>query len=116
MEPRRIFDEAKAGVESLERWTLVSAEEAILRLEAERTTRTGFVDDVSIEIGPVTEFVAQVHIRSASRVGKGDFGQNARNIEEFFTELDHRLGALKFDPSQFNADASEAQAAPVQAP
>lgn len=112
-EPRRIFDEAVASVEALERWTLVSAEESTRVIEAERTTRMGFVDDVRIEIGPVTEFVAQVHMRSASRVGKGDLGQNARNIDEFFVELDDRLGALKFDPRNFSNDEPSS---PGQAP
>jgi uncharacterized protein (DUF1499 family) len=108
-EPRRVFDETKAGIESLERWTLVSADEATLTVEAERRTRLGFVDDVRIQVGPVTEFVTHVHVRSASRVGNGDLGQNARNIGEFFTELDHRLGALKFDPRNFsNGAPSEA--------
>lgn len=104
-EPRRIFEEAVASVEVLERWTLVSAEESTRVIQAERTTRLGFVDDVRIEVGPVTEFVAQVHLRSASRVGKGDLGQNARNIAEFFGELDERLGALKFDSRNFANDA-----------
>jgi uncharacterized protein (DUF1499 family) len=100
-EPRRVFDEASAAVEELDRWTLVSSDPSQWRIEAERETQVfGFVDDVTITIEPVTEFVTRVHVRSASRVGKGDFGQNARNIEEFFGELDNRLGAVKFDPDK----------------
>ena len=100
-EPRRVFDETTAAVEALEKWTLVSSEPSKWRIEAERETQVfGFVDDVTITIEPVTEFVTRVHVRSASRVGKGDFGQNARNIEEFFAELDNRLGAVKFDPDK----------------
>ncbi|MFU8806898.1 MAG: DUF1499 domain-containing protein [Bradymonadaceae bacterium] len=106
-EPRRVFDEALAGIEAMERWTLTSAVESTLVIEAERSGRLGFVDDVRIEVGPVTEFVTQVNVRSASRFGKGDFGQNARNIEVFFTELDDRLGALKFDPRKFEGEDEE---------
>jgi uncharacterized protein (DUF1499 family) len=32
-----------------------------------------------------------VSVRSRSRVGKWDFGQNARNIRELLTELDREL-------------------------
>jgi uncharacterized protein (DUF1499 family) len=100
-EPRRVFDEATAAVEEFEHWTLVSSDPAQWRIEAERETDVfGFIDDVTVTIEPVTEFVTRVNVRSASRVGKGDFGQNARNIEEFFGELDNRLGAVKFDPEK----------------
>lgn len=100
-EPERIFEEARAAVEAMPNWEVVQSDPRAHRLEAERTTRVfRFVDDVTIEVEPVTEFVAQVHLRSASRVGKGDFGQNARNIEEFFVELDGRLGAVRFRPEE----------------
>jgi uncharacterized protein (DUF1499 family) len=104
-EPDRILDEVEAVVEALDRWEVVEVDRARRQVEAERTTRTfRFVDDVTIRVEPVTEFVAQVHLRSASRVGKNDLGQNARNIEEFFGELDDRLGAVKFEPSRGEED------------
>ena len=97
--PDRIYEEALAAVDDLESWTVVSSESATFEIEAERTTRVfRFVDDVTIRVEPVTEFVSQVYVRSASRVGRSDLGQNARNIEEFFVELDQRLGAVKFEP------------------
>jgi uncharacterized protein (DUF1499 family) len=58
------------------------------------------VDDVLIYVEPVTDFATQIRVRSTSRVGRGDFGQNARNIKEFFGAVDERIGALKFDPSK----------------
>lgn len=98
-DPRRVFDESEASVEALERFELVEADAATRTLRAEATTRVfGFVDDVTVRVEPVTEFVTRVHVRSASRVGKGDFGQNARNIRTFLDELDARLGAVRFDP------------------
>ncbi|RDV40054.1 DUF1499 domain-containing protein [Bradymonadaceae bacterium TMQ3] len=108
-EPERILRESAASVQALERWTLVEQDEARRQLAAERRTRLGFVDDITIRVEPVTEFVSQVNVRSASRVGKGDFGQNARNIEEFFTELDLRLGSVKFDPGA-DGEAEDAEA------
>ncbi len=97
----RIYEEALASVDALERWEVADRDRSQRRIEAERTTRLlRFVDDITIRVEPVTEYVAQVHVRSASRVGEADFGQNARNIEEFFDELDERLGAVKFDPDE----------------
>ncbi|RAL24902.1 hypothetical protein DL240_01455 [Lujinxingia litoralis] len=109
-EPERILHESAASVEALERWTLVEEDRAQRQIVAERRTRLGFVDDITIRVEPVTEFVTQVHVRSASRVGKGDFGQNARNIEEFFGELDARLGSVKFDPQSAQAEEEEGAA------
>ncbi|MFP4599881.1 MAG: DUF1499 domain-containing protein [Persicimonas sp.] len=107
-DPQRVFEEARASVESLEQWTLVSEDSAAHTLQAERETSVfGFVDDVSVTIDPITEFVTRVHVKSASRVGKGDFGQNARNIEELLAELDRRLGAVKFDPDKLRKDDSD---------
>jgi uncharacterized protein (DUF1499 family) len=112
-DPVRVYEESKASVEELERFELVESDPADRVIRAEATTSVfGFVDDVTIRIEPVTEFVTRVHVRSASRVGKGDFGQNARNIEEFFEELDSRLGAVKFDPRKRQKEANESQVSP----
>lgn len=108
-DPQRVFEEARLGIEAMDNWTLVSEDAATWTLEAERETSVlGFVDDVSVTIEPVTEFVTRVHVKSASRVGKGDFGQNARNIRQFFAELDERLGAVKFDPDKLRKKQNEA--------
>jgi hypothetical protein len=68
----------------------------LVRAEVE-TDVLGFVDDVTVSVTalaaePVTaaelsRLPTVVRVRSASRVGRTDFGQNARNIERF-------LGAL----------------------
>lgn len=110
-EPLRIYEEALAAVESMERWEVVDRRRSERTLEATRTTRVlGFVDEVTIRVEPVTEFVSQVEVRSRSRVGSVDFGQNARNIRQFFEELDDRLGAVKFEPDrQDPTDVEEQQ-------
>lgn len=112
-DPARVLDESKASVETLESWELVEADPKTGDISATRTTSLfGFVDDVLISVKPVTEFATQVNVRSSSRVGKGDFGQNARNIEEFFAELDNRLGAVKFDPNENSAQKQDDEKAP----
>ena len=108
-DPQRVYDESAASVGELERWQVVKKDASRRVIEAEAKTRMmGFVDDVTIRVEPVTEFVVSVQVRSASRVGKGDFGQNARNIRKFQTELDERLGAMKFVPGKHEEDAEEA--------
>lgn len=100
-DPDRIFEEAHQVVVDLDRWEIVGGEVSERRLEAERQTRVfGFVDDVTIRVEPVTEQITRVRLRSASRVGEADFGQNARNIREFLTEIDERLGTVRFEPDE----------------
>jgi uncharacterized protein (DUF1499 family) len=103
-DPRRVFDESVSSVKELERWELVKSDVATRKIEATSTTRVfKFVDDVTITVQPVTEFVTRVDVHSRSRVGKGDFGQNARNIEAFYGELEERLGAVRFNPTRPDA-------------
>ncbi len=100
-EPRRVFEQSREAIASMQRWEVVSTDSSDHTLQATHQTYVfGFVDDVTVWIEPVTEFVTRVRVRSASRIGEGDFGQNARNIREFFDSLDQRLGAVKFDPDQ----------------
>ncbi len=87
----RVFDAALHVVNRLPRWSLVkyTEEQGEIRAEA-RTLVLRFVDDVLIRIAEQSERTI-VHVRSASRVGRGDFGQNARNIRIFFDELDRQM-------------------------
>ena len=90
-EPGRVFDAALHAINAMPRWTLVLSQEDSGEIRAERKSRLWrFVDDVTIRVkenGAVTV----VEARSASRVGRGDFGQNARNIRALFQELDRQM-------------------------
>lgn len=46
----------------------------------------GFRDDVTLRLQE-TDAGTLVHARSASRIGKGDLGANARHLRDLFTEL-----------------------------
>jgi len=48
----------------------------------------GFLDDVVIRLRVNDDGSTQVDMRSASRTGAHDLGQNARRIKSFFTKLD----------------------------
>ena len=89
--PGRVFDAALRAVSRMPRWTVVSSrpEHGDIRVEA-RTLLLRFVDDVVIRVAEQGGGTV-VNVRSASRVGRGDFGQNARNVRAFFAELDRQM-------------------------
>jgi uncharacterized protein (DUF1499 family) len=60
-------------------------------LEAQATTFVfGFLDDVVVRLRETPDGT-QVDMRSASRAGAHDLGENARRIRRFFVDLDARL-------------------------
>lgn len=72
-------------------WELRSSDINSLNIEAIVTTRLfSFKDDLAIRIearGPISI----VYCTSRSRIGRGDFGANARHIIDLFERLDARL-------------------------
>jgi uncharacterized protein (DUF1499 family) len=100
--PPVVLARAVETVEQLHGWRLLEVVHAqaprvaLVRAEAE-TPVMGYVDDVTIQISalahertPALELLRVptiVHVESASRVGRSDLGQNARNVQRF-------LGAL----------------------
>lgn len=50
-----------------------------------------FRDDVTLTIEGTPDGSATIHMRSASRIGKGDFGQNPRNIHELRRLLEQQI-------------------------
>jgi uncharacterized protein (DUF1499 family) len=68
-------------------WAIAEASDSELRLEATDTTSwMGFRDDIVVRVRP-TEAGSQIDVRSASRVGIGDTGMNARRIRAFLSRL-----------------------------
>jgi uncharacterized protein (DUF1499 family) len=91
--PERVLDEVRAVVSELPRWTLQGSGggPAGMALRAEARTRVfRFVDEVTVMVTASGEG-SEVNVRSRSRVGKWDFGQNARNVRELLAALDRRL-------------------------
>jgi uncharacterized protein (DUF1499 family) len=72
----------------LPRWQVVADapdDPAQLRLE-HRTRWLGYVDDVTVTLERLPTAV-RLNVRSQSRVGKGDLGQNPRNIRQLMRAL-----------------------------
>jgi uncharacterized protein (DUF1499 family) len=93
---QKVTEALKAAVAGLPRFAFVGAGRGPggSELQYVATTRVlRFKDDVSVRIrreGGKTK----VTVRSRSRVGKLDFGQNARNVRELLAALDRELTGL----------------------
>jgi uncharacterized protein (DUF1499 family) len=90
---QRVAEALKRALEERPRWTVVGSGKgpAGMALSAVHETPVlRFEDDVSVTIrrqGGQTV----VSVRSQSRVGDWDFGQNARNVRDLFAALDAEL-------------------------
>jgi uncharacterized protein (DUF1499 family) len=77
-------------------WTVMKTDPAEGELVIEARTRLlKFVDDVTIRVRPASGQRISVDLRSRSRVGKADFGTNARRIGDFLAALDSALSLHK---------------------
>jgi uncharacterized protein (DUF1499 family) len=87
----KVFEAAKAAVASTG-MQLVDADAAQGRIEANQTSMLwGFTDDVVVRIvadGNAT----RVDVRSKSRVGRSDLGQNAKRIRTYLANLRNSVG------------------------
>lgn len=82
----------------LSRWALITADQHAGQIRAEvQTPVLRFVDDVEIRIVRLTGRRTRVDLTSASRIGKVDFGTNARRVRAFCRALDRRLGTDRPD-------------------
>ena len=80
--PKEAFDRAVRVARRL-RWNVLDANAEDMRIEATATTTWfGFRDDIVIRIRPEGNG-SRIDLRSTSRVGRGDAGQNANRIRRF---------------------------------
>ena len=87
----KVFEAAKAAIASMG-MQLADADLAQGRIEANRTSLLyGFTDDMVVRIATGADGT-KVDVRSKSRVGRSDLGQNAKRIRVFFQRLKANLG------------------------
>jgi uncharacterized protein (DUF1499 family) len=78
---------AEELIRQLPRWQVEASDPEKGTIHATRRTRLWrFVDDIRLRLEPTPEGV-RIHARSQSRLGKGDLGQNRRNLLELFAVL-----------------------------
>jgi len=70
-------------------WKIVDSED--LKIKAEIPVVV-FTDDLEVTIAEADDGKTRVDVRSQSRVGKSDFGENARHVRKLLTALDEKLG------------------------
>jgi len=78
---------ARRAVESMARATVVRREGNYLYAEF-KSKLLGFVDDVEFTYD---EKAGQLHVRSASRLGRRDFGVNRARVEALRSRIEHRI-------------------------
>ncbi|HEX9939354.1 MAG TPA: DUF1499 domain-containing protein [Longimicrobium sp.] len=89
-----VWNAVQETVRAQRRWTVTQADARRGEIEAEaRTALWRFVDDVWIRVSLDDLGLTRVDMSSASRVGSGDLGVNARRIARFLHALDRRLQA-----------------------
>lgn len=85
---RAVLAEAQAA----RGWTVLEAQPVAGEVRAEARTRLWkFVDDVWVRLSLDENGQTRVDMVSASRVGRGDLGTNARRIARFLRGVDRRL-------------------------
>jgi uncharacterized protein (DUF1499 family) len=85
--PAEAVGRVESAVRSLPRWHVEAVDATAGTISATRRTRLfRFTDDVMIRLES-TPTGTRVHARSQSRVGKGDLGQNRRNVMELLRAL-----------------------------
>lgn len=88
--PEVLGDQVVQAAAALPRWELIeqTGEAGAIRLHFVRTTGlVGYKDDIRVRIEPAGTG-SRLSAESQSRVGKGDLGQNPRNLREL-------LGAIR---------------------
>jgi len=86
--PSELYSKVRDAVVSLG-WRVVQEDRQALRLEAVvETPLLRFRDDVQIEVRPAAAEESRLRVRSASRVGRGDFGANTRHVLDLYRALD----------------------------
>jgi uncharacterized protein (DUF1499 family) len=89
----RVTRAARGAVAHLPGWELIGSGRGPGGAELQAVARTRvlrFKDDVTVRIRR-RDGAAEVAVRSRSRLGKADFGQNARNIRAFQAEMERQM-------------------------
>jgi uncharacterized protein (DUF1499 family) len=87
----RAFETARKVAGQLPRWKVLTYQFSPMEIRAvAKTPLWGFIDEVTIRVNAEEER-AVVNVRSASKVGRWDFGQNARNVRVYIEALDRAM-------------------------
>ncbi|HEV2956267.1 MAG TPA: DUF1499 domain-containing protein [Xanthobacteraceae bacterium] len=89
--PAEAFKRALDTANAMSGWTVVDADPATGRIEANETSRWfRFTDDVVIRVA-ADGAGSRIDVRSVSRVGRSDFGVNAARVRAYTAALNGRV-------------------------
>lgn len=88
----RVWQSALALAKRRRGWRVLEADDVQGRIRAEARTLLRFTHDVEIDVTLDGNGQTRLDLISASRVGKADFGKNARRIARFLRALRKELG------------------------
>jgi uncharacterized protein (DUF1499 family) len=89
--PTEAFKRALEAANAMPGWTVVDADPATGRIEANETSRWfRFTDDVVIRV-TADGAGSRIDVRSVSRVGRSDFGVNAARVRAYTAALSRRV-------------------------
>jgi uncharacterized protein (DUF1499 family) len=90
-DPDQVFRRALEVAREMERWRNFTVEAEARQFTCEAVSRLfGFVDDVEVQVLDEDD-EAVVKVRSRSRVGRADFGANARRVKAYLAALQEAL-------------------------
>ena len=88
--PADAFKRALDAAKSMAGWTLVDTDPSSGRIEANETSQWfRFTDDVVIRVA-ADGAASRIDVRSVSRMGRSDFGVNAKRVRAYLTALKAR--------------------------
>ena len=89
-----VLSAVRPVIEKLSGWKILKHHEIQGRLQAARRGFLGLGEEVDLYIVQGLDGITTLEITSRSRVGKGDWGQNKRNLKAFLEEMDKGLPGL----------------------
>jgi uncharacterized protein (DUF1499 family) len=91
-EPIAALQIAVQTIKQLPRWRVVHIDSELFSIEAEVESMVGrLLDDVTVTIEKLGDHRVRATIRSRSRQGSGDLGQNAQHIRVLQNDMDAKL-------------------------
>lgn len=96
MERHDAWREVRKCIERLDdRWRIEDETPSAGQIRLSRKSRLRmFTDDVTVQLWPADDGRVGIDVTSSSRIGRIDFGQNARNVRDFYRALEASLQEL----------------------
>lgn len=86
-----VIQMVKEAVNSLRGWKFEEHKEIQGRVRASRRWFIGLGEEINVYVVQGVDGVTTMEITSQSKVGKGDWGQNKRNVKNLLTALDLKI-------------------------